>query len=275
MFLLSCDGSEAVALTDVEGNVPSARGLNALQWLPDGRLLAFLIEDPETEDERKRREEKDDPILFEQNPKYVRLWTVDAQTRSVSCVAPDKLQIWEFAWHPNSGEFAAIVSDVPYEWAWYTNRVVRFERNAGTGTGASAQIVWQSRRQVAFPVWSPDGSRMAFISSNWSDRGCVAGDAAGGEARDVSVGIHYDTSPYEPNGLFQKFFSLSYADRLNTATLILHGEVDRDVPVEQSYLFFLALKDKNVPTELIVYPREAHSATERSHPLDMANRVPD
>ena len=85
--------------------------------------------------------------------------------------------------------------------------------------------------------------------------------------------IHYAESPYEPAGRFQKFSPLSYHENLNTPTLILHGAEDQDVPVEQSYLFYRALKDKSVPTELIVYPREDHAIKERTHLLDMSRRV--
>ena len=34
-----------------------------------------------------------------------------------------------------------------------------------------------------------------------------------------------------------------------------------------------ALKDKRVPTELIIYPREDHAVKERAHLLDMSRRV--
>ncbi len=462
-------------------------------------------------------------------------------TKELRCVSPENLQIWEFAWSPDSQEIAAVVSDVPYEWAWYTNRLARF-RCAGPAT-----TIWQSKRQVALPAWSPDASQIAFISSNWSDRNCVAGDvwvvnSSGGEARDISAGIeaslgwvqwsadsrellaighdrggtglhrlaadgkkreqiwwrqaavaeahwprfsraangslavvledadhprdvwlatapaqaaswkqlthfhpqaaeisigqttvhhwqgaegrqiqglvitpvghepgrkyplvmwvhggptgvsasryyaafgwsqllanagyavflpnyrgsvgwgldfaesnigdmggrdfqdmllgidsliathladpdrlaiagwsyggftaawavsqtsrfkaavmgagishwlsfhgksaladwdgiHYATSPYAANGLFQKFSPLTYYENFQTPTLILHGEKDEDVPVEQSYLFYRALKDKGVPTELVVYPREDHAVKERAHLLDMSQRV--
>jgi dipeptidyl aminopeptidase/acylaminoacyl peptidase len=543
VFVLNPHGGEASALTDVTGAIPSPRGLNALQWSPDGSSLAFLKEDTESDDEKRKKEEKDDAIEFEQNPKYVRLWTVDAQSREVKCVSPDDIQIWEFAWHPNSREIAAVVSDAPYEWAWYTNRLVRFEFDG------PATTVWQSRRQVALPVWSPNGSHIAFVSSNWSDRGCVAGDiwlvdAAGGEARDISQGIvasigwldwsddsselltisqerggvgmhridvasgehtsvwwqqaavceahwprfsrsddgtivvaledaghprdvwvgceesdsiawrqltdlhpqateieigqtevhhwkgaddwdmqglvikpvgyeagrsypmvmwvhggptgvsgscyyaatmwnqllaeagfvvflpnyrgstgwglefaesnlgdmggkdfqdmmlgidslvesgladperlavagwsyggfttawavsqtdrfraavmgagiahwlsfhgmsslsdwdgiHYQASPYDLDGPFQKFSPLTYCENLNTPTLILHGEQDEDVPAEQSYLFYRALKNKGVDTQLVIYPREAHGVAEQAHMLDMSRRVLD
>jgi dipeptidyl aminopeptidase/acylaminoacyl peptidase len=188
VFVIDRDGGEATPLTDVRGSIPAPRGLNALQWSPDGRSLAFLMEDPETDDERARRETKVDVIAFEQNPKFVRVWVVDLETKAPRCVSPDNLQIWEFGWRPDSAAMAAVVSDLPYEWAWYKNRLVRF------ALGEAAHTVWQTPRQVGFPTWSPDGNKIAFISSNWSDRGCVAGDvfvvdARGGEARDITEGI--------------------------------------------------------------------------------------
>ena len=541
VFVIARDGGEAMPLTSIAGAIPTPRGLNALQWSPDGCSLAFLTEDPETDEERVKREAKDDAIAVEQHPKFVRVWVVDVATKSIRCVSPDNLQIWEFGWHPNSREIAAVVSDQPYEWSWYTNRIVRFR------LGEPAQTVWQSKRQVALPVWSPDGNQVAFVSSNWSDRGCVAGDvwtidSRGGEARNLSAGIvaslgwmqwsstgqellaighdrggtglhrinvttgersqvwwqqaavaeahwprfsasrdgalavaledadhprdvwilretsgklagqqlthlhplaaeiaigetsilhwqgtdgcemqgllikpvghqagqgcpmvmwvhggptgisasryyaafgwnqllaaagyavflpnyrgsvgwglefaesnigdmggkdfedmllgvdsliesgiadpqrlaiagwsyggftaawavsqtdrfkaavmgagishwlsfhgkssladwdaiHYAESPYQSTGRFQKFSPLSYCENLSTPTLILHGAEDQDVPVEQSYLFYRALKDQRVPTELIVYPREDHAIKERSHLLDMSRRV--
>ena len=87
--------------------------------------------------------------------------------------------------------------------------------------------------------------------------------------------IHYQASPYDTGGPFQAFSPLSHYENLNTPTLILHGEADQDVPSEQSYLFYRALKNKGVETELVVYPREEHAVTERAHMLDMASRVMD
>ena len=541
VYLIDLAGGEAQAITNIRGVIPTPRGLNALQWSPSGKEIGFLLKDTLSEEKRKKRREKDDPIAFEQDPLYVRVWTIQIDNHSLTCISPDQLQIWEFAWHPDGKQLAAVVSDTPYEWDWYANRLVAFERQG------SARDLWNSTRQVSLPGWSPDGAHLAFLSSTWSDRGCAAGDlwvipAEGGEARDLTEGvtasfgwfhwttdcqqllaigherggvgiqrisledqdpvsvwweeasvaeahwprfsvagdnqiavlkedanrprdlwlgqlsenelnwqqlthlhpladkiligetsfhhwsgaedlpmqgllvkpvnydpeqryplvmsvhggptgvsgsryyasfgwvqllanagyavflpnyrgsvgwgvefsesnlgdmggldfqdmllgidslieagiadadrlaivgwsyggftaawavsqttrfkaavmgagishwasfhgksclptwdaIYYQTDPYERAGKFEKFSPLTYAADIETPTLILHGEKDQDVPVEQSYTFFRGLKDHDVPVELIVYPREAHSVGERLHILDMSNRV--
>ena len=540
VLLLPAAGGEAIALTGIEGEISAPRGLSALQWSPDGSALGFLMEDPETEEEGQRRKDKDDAIAFEQNLKYVRLWTVEVATGAVRCASPTGVQIWEFAWHPSGAEIAAVASDLPTESAWYSNRLVRFQLSGAWET------LWQSKRQAALPQWSPSGEQLAFISSTWSDRGCVAGDVwllePGGAARNLTEGmvasigwlvwspdssqlqvigherggtgmyrigvadgersrlwwrqaavsmanwprfsradngdvavvledaqnpldvwvgrpsdsalewtqltdlhpqsaaieigetdvhhwkgadgeemqgllikpvgyeigkryplvmsvhggpsgvsssryyaangwaqlmanqgyavfmpnyrgsvgwgrafsesnlgdmggkdfkdmmlgidslieagiadadrlalsgwsyggfiaawavsqtdrfrtvvmgagishwlsfhgnsclsawdqLYYQASPYQAEGRYTRFSPLSYYEKLQTPTLILHGEVDRDVPVEQSYLFYRALEDRGTPVELIVYPREPHGVTERAHVRDMAERV--
>ena len=66
IYLLPAGGGEATTLTRIEGEIPAPRGLNALQWSPDGRQLAFLLEDSPTAQERHKQENTDDAIEFEQ-----------------------------------------------------------------------------------------------------------------------------------------------------------------------------------------------------------------
>lgn len=86
--------------------------------------------------------------------------------------------------------------------------------------------------------------------------------------------IHYDDSdPYDVESAHASFSPINFIKNANTPTLVLHGEQDWDVPVEQGYQFFRALKDQGVDTRLVVYPREPHGVEEYEHQLDIARRV--
>lgn len=62
---------------------------------------------------------------------------------------------------------------------------------------------------------------------------------------------------------------LTYADRIRTPMLIVHGAKDTNVPVEQAELLHRAVEH----SELVVYPGEGHSIQQREHRLDLLNRA--
>lgn len=67
--------------------------------------------------------------------------------------------------------------------------------------------------------------------------------------------------------------AITYTARVSTPTLIMHGEKDECVPVNQAYAFRRALKERGVPVELVVYPREGHNPKEQSHLRDLEERL--
>jgi dipeptidyl aminopeptidase/acylaminoacyl peptidase len=86
--------------------------------------------------------------------------------------------------------------------------------------------------------------------------------------------IHYnDSDPYDVESAHASFSPINFIKNAKTPTLILHGEQDWDVPVEQGYQFHRALRDLGVDTRLVVYPREPHGVEEYEHQLDIARRV--
>lgn len=177
------DGAQA--LTDIIGNIPTPRGLNAVQWDPDGRSIAFLLEE---QTESTNRAFGDDALEYEEHPAFVRVYRVDILTKALTVVSPRSVgQIWEFSPGPE-GKIAAVVSAAPFEWSWYACRLVSFAGIDGDDDDQSATVRELASptsdgggksppqsRQVAQPQWSPDGQRIAFVTSTWSDRGCVAG----------------------------------------------------------------------------------------------------
>lgn len=55
------------------------------------------------------------------------------------------------------------------------------------------------------------------------------------------------------------FCPLEHVDESYPPTLLLHGDQDEDVPYEESVKMYTALKENNVPVELVTIPRGKHT----------------
>jgi dipeptidyl aminopeptidase/acylaminoacyl peptidase len=173
---------EARRLTDLQGEI------NELEWSPDGRQLAFLLTDPDTEEEQRRKHAKDDAIEVERNHKWRRVWTVDVVSGVTRQITSGDAQIWEFSWAPDGG-FALLIGLEPYEWSWFVARLAR----VGAAGGVPETIYSVPEKQFASSRVSPDGAQLAFLSCIWSDRGINGGDVfvmpfAGGAPRNLTEG---------------------------------------------------------------------------------------
>lgn len=77
----------------------------------------------------------------------------------------------------------------------------------------------------------------------------------------------------------EAYLKLSYpfmnANRINTPTLFLCGQLDFNVPCEGSEQLYQALKSLNVPSQLIIYPDEHHSLNSPLHIADSLKRYTD
>lgn len=193
VYLLRRGGGEAELLTEAQGKVL------LFEWSPDGRQIALLMEDAETDEEKKRKAEKDDAIEFERRCKYARVWVVDVAHRDTRQVTFGNVHVWEFNWSPAADSLALIVADAPFEYEWYRSRLARVSLQGGI-----PETVWvpERNKQLALPRWSPDGTQIAFVSSTWSDRDVVAGDLwtirAGGESpRNLTARTPRDVSSFE------------------------------------------------------------------------------
>lgn len=58
--------------------------------------------DPDTEAEKTRKEDKDDPDIFEEDFKFARLWLVDAELGKARCLTWAGRNVWSFGWQPDS-----------------------------------------------------------------------------------------------------------------------------------------------------------------------------
>ncbi len=107
LYKIALDGGEALSLGDLEGD------LDQSQWSPDGATIAVLRPDPETDAEKKKKEERDDAIVVDADPKLARLWLIDVATGQARQLTFGTRQIWSFAWSPDSTQLAICVTEGP------------------------------------------------------------------------------------------------------------------------------------------------------------------
>ncbi len=85
--------------------------------------------------------------------------------------------------------------------------------------------------------------------------------------------VHWNSYWYEKPRLHWERSPVYHINNANTPTLVVHGMKDDRVHPEQGSQLYTHLKLKEVPTKLVLYPREPHGLNERAHQLDFMRRV--
>ncbi len=109
---------------------------------------------------------------------------------------------------------------------------------------------------AAWATTQTDRFKVAFVGAGISDWPKLIANGEWG-AFEAALGDGPEHSP------------ITYADRIRTPLLIVHGADDTNVPLEQAEL----LHDAVPGSELVVYPGEGHSLRQREHRLDLLNRA--
>ena len=171
---------EAKKMTSVKGflAVPS--------WSPDGKTIAVLFTEnatraagPLVAETPETGEIKD--AFFEQ-----RLAVVDVASGRLRQISPADTYIYEYDWSPDGLRFAVTAALGNGDNNWWIAELYTLE-----GTTGLMKSIYKPHLQIANPVWSPDGERVAFIEGLMSDEGLTGGDiftvrATGGESENVT-----------------------------------------------------------------------------------------
>ena len=72
---------------------------------------------------------------------------------------------------------------------------------------------------------------------------------------------------------YEKHSAIYHIKQVTTPTQVIHGEKDFRVPFTQGQEFYVALKRKGVPTEMVVYPRTPHGPREPKLLMDVSDRI--
>ncbi len=105
LFLLPVAGGEALQLGDMSGELSQA------EWSADGRFVAVLRRDPESEEAKARSKERDDAVVVEEESRYTRLWVIDVGSGRARCLTSGRREMRSFAWAPNGESLVAITTE--------------------------------------------------------------------------------------------------------------------------------------------------------------------
>ena len=78
--------------------------------------------------------------------------------------------------------------------------------------------------------------------------------------------------PWENRELWERLSPFNEVQNVETPTLIMGGESDWNVPIQNSEQLYQALRRRGVPTQLVVYPGQPHGLRPASYQLDRYNR---
>ncbi len=117
--------------------------------------------------------------------------------------------------------------------------------------------------------WSQGGYISAFLTTNTDIFKAISVGAgiSNWVTYYVSTDIHPFTrqylkaTPWSDEEIYKKTSPMTNINNAKTPTLIQHGEFDRRVPISNAYELVQGLRDKGVPSELIVYKGFGHGIT--------------
>ncbi|HRA32504.1 MAG TPA: S9 family peptidase [Thermomicrobiales bacterium] len=168
LYVISPDGGEAVRVSQWDANIASP------VWSPDGAKVAVLATDPETEDEKKRKEERDDTYVHQEDEKLARLAVVELQADPLGqpalvAVEPKRLlegewNVWQHDWSPDGERIAVVVSrHLGFGEGQYGLSLGLVPAGGGELTVVGGES--PSFRAPGSVAWSPDGAQLAFLAA--------------------------------------------------------------------------------------------------------------
>jgi dipeptidyl aminopeptidase/acylaminoacyl peptidase len=80
-------------------------------------------------------------------------------------------------------------------------------------------------------------------------------------------------APWEKRDVYRRLSPISYVENVKIPTLIIHSEQDHRTPIADGEQWFMALKKRGVPVEIVRYPRSSHGLSRTGEPWLLVDRL--
>ncbi len=160
VYRIATDGGEAERLTRAD------EGVNAFAWSPDGRRIAYTMTDAVSAQVKEREQQFGELRIEDEDRRMAHLYVLEVPAPGASAAPAARqltrglLVVGSFDWSPDGRAIAFDhrTSSDPADGASADISVIALE------TGEQATVVSQAGPD-SNPRWSPDGARIAFVSS--------------------------------------------------------------------------------------------------------------
>jgi dipeptidyl aminopeptidase/acylaminoacyl peptidase len=156
-------------------------------------------------------------------------------------------------------------------------------RDVLAGVDEALRVAPIDRERVGVAGWSYGGyMTMWAVTQTNRFRAAVAGAGIanwqsyyGQNGIDQWLLPYFGASVYDDPSVYARSSPITFITQVRTPTLVLVGERDAECPAVQSREFWHALRERGVPTQLVVYPGEGHGIRRAEHRRDVMRRTAD
>lgn len=202
IYFMYMRGGEAEAFTKWQSSIRS------FEWSPHGNQIAFLATIPETEDEKKAKEEKDDEQVIDKDDKHPLLHIIDIKSKKTKIITTEEWRIEDFTWMPSSDKLIVVATNNPQP-ELETNRVYSVPADSGEMCEIAAPVIPFGGLKI-----SPDGKYIAFKGTHTTApqaHDLFIIPSQGGKAKNLSrtkIGRSVNSFQWTENGsIFAQFLN--------------------------------------------------------------------